>query len=630
MKIMSEHKKCKHPFFSGIGYVPVVIISIVISLLFSSTTGIAYAPYVFDEAKAVPASRLLAYYDLNSTEMKLYDEFLAGVMNLEPIIRLETPLNTEDDYAMFDKVFEVVLAVHPEIFWLSHDCMVGRYSGGDAFACPFYLIDSQLFCAEYDGRIYAPPSDEEIAAAKAWIERQQRGIARVLEGLPVHSGMTPYELEVAVNDWLCVNITYDEITQNRDTLYGALIEKAAACEGYSASFQYIMRLMGVECLMMFGIFGEEGGETINHAWNAAKLDGLWYQVDVTLNATIMVENYLPSRRYLNRTDEYMSYDHFWHAAGIRVNVPIVCTATEYNYFVMNGQHPIASDEDFARSVTDIVSRAHAEEIPMFELEYNRAYARLSEITDKLNLIDPGLLDDISFYLFDRHIIGVFDWATASTVTTNPPPPETTVTPIPSIPPGSTVTPITPEMPVNPFEDVKGTDWFIDAVIYINDRGLMTGTSISPMLFSPNATLTRGMVVTVLHRIEGSPDASVFENAFSDVALWEWYGEAVRWAAGYGIAGGYGDGRFGPGDNITREQMATILHNYCVWKGIDVSVGEDTNILSFNDVFDVSEWAISAFQWACGAGVIGGKPGGLLDPEGNATRAEFATVLMRLL
>ena len=111
---------------------------------------------------------------------------------------------------------------------------------------------------------------------------------------------------------------------------------------------------------------------------------------------------------------------------------------------------------------------------------------------------------------------------------------------------------------------------------------------------------------------------------------QWYTEAVNWAYANGIVSGYGDGRFGPNDNITREQMATILHNYCKWKGIDVSVGEDTNILSYGDAFDVSEWAISAFQWACGAGVINGKPGNLLDPKGSATRAEFATVLMRFL
>jgi hypothetical protein len=88
--------------------------------------------------------------------------------------------------------------------------------------------------------------------------------------------------------------------------------------------------------------------------------------------------------------------------------------------------------------------------------------------------------------------------------------------------------------------------------------------------------------------------------------------------------------FGPDENITREQMATRLHNYCKWSGIDVSAGEDTNILSFNDALDVSEWAVPAFRWASGSGVIGGKPGGLLDPKAGATRAEVAAMLMRFI
>jgi len=192
------------------------------------------------------------------------------------------------------------------------------------------------------------------------------------------------------------------------------------------------------------------------------------------------------------------------------------------------------------------------------------------------------------------------------------------------------TPITPTMPINPFTDVRGTDWFIDAVIYVYDKGLMTGTSTEPMLFSPNATLTRGMVVTVLYRMQTAVPSIAYANPFDDVDDGMWYADAVKWAYHNDIVSGYGGGKFGPNDNITREQMATILFNYAKFAGIDVSVGENTNILSYNDAFDVSEWAIPAFQWATGAGVVGGKPGGLLDPKGGATRAEFATVLMRFL
>jgi len=190
-------------------------------------------------------------------------------------------------------------------------------------------------------------------------------------------------------------------------------------------------------------------------------------------------------------------------------------------------------------------------------------------------------------------------------------------------------PITPVMPINPFEDVFGTDWFIDAVIYVYANELMTGTSTDPMLFSPRSTLTRSMVVTVLYRHEGSPDMSGAANPFTDVADGRWYTEAVKWAAANGIVGGHGDGRYAPNDDITREQMMTILHNYSKWKGIDVSVGEDTNILSYEDAFDISQYAIPAIQWACGAGIMGGDDNYLYPGEG-ATRAEFAAILMRFM
>ncbi|MDL2274343.1 S-layer homology domain-containing protein, partial [Oscillospiraceae bacterium OttesenSCG-928-G22] len=118
--------------------------------------------------------------------------------------------------------------------------------------------------------------------------------------------------------------------------------------------------------------------------------------------------------------------------------------------------------------------------------------------------------------------------------------------------------------------------------------------------------------------------------FADVVQDSYYEKAVGWAAKNEIVGGYGEGFFGPDDNVTREQFATILYRYAKFKGIDVSVGEDTNILSFGDAMDVSEYAVAAMQWACGDGVITGKPGGLLDPKGSATRAEAAAMLHRFI
>ena len=175
----------------------------------------------------------------------------------------------------------------------------------------------------------------------------------------------------------------------------------------------------------------------------------------------------------------------------------------------------------------------------------------------------------------------------------------------------------------PFVDVAGSDWFYDAVAYVYQNGLMAGTSATT--FEPNEDLTRAMMVTVLWAMEGGPVVN-YRMDYDDVSDSDWYAEAVRWGTSEGVVNGVGDNRFDPDRSITREEMAVMLYAYAVRKGYDVSIGEDTNILSYADALEVSEWAIPALQWACGSGMIGGKPGGVLDPTGTATRAEVATIL----
>lgn len=175
-----------------------------------------------------------------------------------------------------------------------------------------------------------------------------------------------------------------------------------------------------------------------------------------------------------------------------------------------------------------------------------------------------------------------------------------------------------------FNDVSANDWFASAVDYVTGKGMMNGTADNT--FSPKANTTRGMVVTVLYRLENQPSTSA--ASFADVASGAYYANAVAWANANGIVSGYGSGKFGPNDKVTREQLAAILYRYAQYKKYDVSVGEDTNILSYNDAQSISSYAIPAIQWACGAGVVTGKSGSKLDPKGYATRAEVAAMLMR--
>ena len=178
----------------------------------------------------------------------------------------------------------------------------------------------------------------------------------------------------------------------------------------------------------------------------------------------------------------------------------------------------------------------------------------------------------------------------------------------------------------PFTDVPEDAWYEDAAGYVYKHGLMAGTSATT--FAPDVTTSRAMIATILWRMAGSPVVD-YAMTYTDVAQGQWYSEAVRWATSEGVVTGYGNGLFGTNDPITREQFAAMLWRYAQTEGYDVSIGEDTNILSYTDVADLSEYAIPAMQWACGAGVINGTgDGSTLTPQGQATRAQAAVMLMR--
>ena len=155
---------------------------------------------------------------------------------------------------------------------------------------------------------------------------------------------------------------------------------------------------------------------------------------------------------------------------------------------------------------------------------------------------------------------------------------------------------------------------------------MNGTAAN--YFDPNADITRGMFVTVLYRMAGSPITGVLD--FVDVPSYEYYAAAIAWAHKGGIVMGISDTEFAPDDKITREQMAAILYRYMNYNNLDTSAGDNTNVLSYSDSFAMSEYAVPAMQWAVGAGVMNGNGDGTFAPANNATRAEAAAVFVRTL
>ncbi|MBE6032183.1 MAG: S-layer homology domain-containing protein, partial [Clostridiales bacterium] len=177
-----------------------------------------------------------------------------------------------------------------------------------------------------------------------------------------------------------------------------------------------------------------------------------------------------------------------------------------------------------------------------------------------------------------------------------------------------------------FRDLKPGAWYEEGIQFVLERGLMNGTSED--LFSPNAPTTRGMIVTILWRMDGEPVYGQGKSGtFVDVPEYQWYTEAVEWAAANGIVTGYANGKFGAEDNITREQLAAILFRYAQYAGLEALTMEE-NLEAFPDADSISSYAIPALNWAVGQGLISGMGDGSLDPAGEATRAQAATILMR--
>ncbi len=183
---------------------------------------------------------------------------------------------------------------------------------------------------------------------------------------------------------------------------------------------------------------------------------------------------------------------------------------------------------------------------------------------------------------------------------------------------------TPDPIVNPFKDIFTSDWYYDDVMYVYEKDLMDGTGNG--MFSPSITTTRGMIVTILYRLEGEPSTYGLGNPFTDLTQ-DWYVDAVKWAAANKIVEGYGNGKYGPEDPITREQMATILWRYAKYKGVDVSSGATMNITGYADDETISAYALPAMKWTVAEGIIGGY-NGYLTPADCATRGQVAAILHR--
>ncbi|MCI9264927.1 MAG: S-layer homology domain-containing protein, partial [Oscillospiraceae bacterium] len=180
-------------------------------------------------------------------------------------------------------------------------------------------------------------------------------------------------------------------------------------------------------------------------------------------------------------------------------------------------------------------------------------------------------------------------------------------------------------PIARFPDAEPEAWYHDGVHYCLEKGLMVG--VSENSFAPTMETSRAMIATILWRLSGSPEAGT-EKSFPDCEAGSWYAQAVAWCAEVGVVKGYDSGDFGPEDPVTREQMALMLWQYAKLRGQEVLTDGEAGLDGYSDFDQAGEWAVFALRWAVGSGVMNGKEGNQLDPNGFASRAEAAAMLQR--
>ncbi|MPN23396.1 Endoglucanase [bioreactor metagenome] len=175
-----------------------------------------------------------------------------------------------------------------------------------------------------------------------------------------------------------------------------------------------------------------------------------------------------------------------------------------------------------------------------------------------------------------------------------------------------------------FIDIKSSDWFYNSILFVNSRVIFIGVSEDE--FGPKLPMTRAMLATALHRLENKVDSNA-QVTYTDVLQEQWYSDSIAWVVEAGIVSGYGNGVFGTNDNINREQLATIMYNYAKYTGL--STVERGGIQHFSDAEQTSPWATDALRWAVGIGLMQGD-GNNLNPKGDASRADVATIIMRFV
>ena len=570
-----------------------------------------------------------------------YDRSLANLIFSEAIAHTGVP--TEGDYLRY------------------------QYGG---WTCGISISDNGTTCKltfSYAMTYYTTADEEEEVDAK---------VQEVISSLAL-DGKNEYGKIKSIYDYICEHVVYDyehlsdTSYKTQFTAYGALIDGTSVCQGYAVLFYRLALEAGIDARV---IIGESYGE--GHAWNIVRIGEKYYYLDSTWDAGNTFYRY-----FLKGTSDFTAHDNdaeystddFFQQYPVSasayvksdsddiMHTPVLqgykdSTCTEEGYTgdtvcsecgellkkgesIMMKDHEwdsdytidqpaactVAGSKSIHCSICDTVKEGTEQSIAATGHSWGTgkvtAAATCTEAGTKTYTCSSCNASRTESIAATGHTYGA--WAVVEAATTRQEGREERICDTCE----HVDVRVIPKKILTMFTDVKTSDWYYDAVTYVYENGLMTG--LNTTTFGPGEALSRAQFAVILHRMNGTPEAAHTAN-FPDVADNTWYTDAVLWANSIGVVNGYSDtGKFGPGDNITREQMALMMYRYANHMGYDTSVKADFG--KFKDAARVSSFAAEAMKWAVGNGIITGKNNGTtIDPQGNAARAECATIIMRFM
>jgi len=475
-------------------------------------------------------------------------------------------------------------------FYTINNDIYNRYSTDEVYISGFLLADSSVI-------------DSELV----WLTES------ITAGLE-----SDYDKLKAIHDWIADNISYDyDLYYNHSGTTSALGTyqiKRSVCAGYANLTAALCQATGIPCRVVSGYAVGVGSDSVfssiwgiyeqyladrdlaafqpqiasNHAWNEAFVDGRWIVMDTTWDSGN--EYYPNSGQILNaRRDTYF----------------------DPSMEVFSAEH--------------LMWAVYApEEVLTPDITFNNDTLLLEEGNTTKLTVTGSYSGTVYWFTSDEDIVSVNNSGSITAVSEG-----TAVISASALVSNSYYKTVRCTITVGKaavqFTDVAEGGWQYEPAKYVYEMGIMTGKgkdASGKVIFAPNDNLTRAEFAQILYSAEGKPDIG-YEEIFYDVKADMWYTNAILWAAENGIVSGYGGGQFGTNNNIEREQLAAMLYKYAQYKGYDTSAQVDLN--KFGDEGDISSWARTQMKWAVANGVMSGK-GGILDPLGNATRAECAAML----